>query len=75
MVDTVQLDVRSAYLSMKSSEESIATSSASVGLAEEDYKIKVIRYQSGVGTNLDVMDAQVALTTAKNNYLKSQVQL
>ena len=71
MSDTVQLDVRSTYLSMKAAAQSIETSSASVGLAEEDYKIKVIRYQSGVGTNLDVLDAQVALTTAKNNYLKA----
>ena len=70
-VDTVQLDVRSTYLSLKSSEQSIVTSEASVSLAEEDYKIKVIRYQAGVGTNLDVLDAQNALTTAKNNYLKA----
>ena len=70
-VDSVQLDVRSTYLSLKSSEQSIATSSSAVGLAEEDYKIKVIRYQAGVGTNLDVLDAQVALTTAKNNYLQA----
>jgi len=70
-VDSVQLDVRSTYLNMKSSEQSIQTSSAAVGLAEEDYGIKVIRYQAGVGTNLDVLDAQVALTTAKNNYLKA----
>lgn len=70
-VDGVQLDVRSAYLSLKAAEQSIATSSAAVGLAEEDYKIKVIRYQAGVGTNLDVLDAQLALTTAKNNFLRS----
>jgi outer membrane protein TolC len=70
-VDGVRLDVRSTYLSLKSFEQSIQTSSAAVGLAEEDYKIKVIRYQAGVGTNLDVLDAQVALTTAKNNYLQA----
>jgi outer membrane protein TolC len=70
-VDSVHLDVRQTYLSLKSSEQSIATSSSAVGLAEEDYKIKVIRYQAGVGTNLDVLDAQVALTTAKNNFLKA----
>ena len=70
-VDGVRLDVRSTYLSLKSFEQSIQTSSAAVGLAEEDYKIKVIRYQAGVGTNLDVLDAQLALTTAKNNYLQS----
>ena len=70
-VDGVRLDVRSTYLSLKSFEQSIQTSSAAVGLAEEDYKIKVIRYQAGVGTNLDVLDAQLALTTAKNNYLQA----
>ena len=70
-VDNVRLDVQSTYLNLKSSEQSIETSKAAVGLAEEDYKIKVIRYQAGVGTNLDVLDSQVALTTAKNNYLKA----
>lgn len=70
-VDTVRLDVRSVYLSLKSYDQSIQTSKASVGLAEEDYRIKVIRYRAGVGTNLDVLDAQVALTTAKNNYLQA----
>ena len=70
-VDTVRLDVRSVYLSLKSYDQSIQTSKASVGLAEEDYRIKVIRYRAGVVTNLDVLDAQVALTTAKNNYLQA----
>jgi outer membrane protein len=70
-LDTVRLDVQSAYLSLIASEEAIKTSAAAVGLAEEDYKIKVIRYQAGVGTNLDVLDSQLALTTAKSNYLKS----
>ena len=73
-VDSVQLDVRSTYLSLKAAEQSIATSSSAVGLAEEDYKIKVIRYQAGVGTNLDVLDAQLALTTAKNNFLKAMYE-
>ena len=34
----------------------------------------MIRYQAGVGTNLVVLDAQVALTTAKNNYLKAMYE-
>lgn len=70
-VDDVQLEVRSTYLSLRAAEKSIDTNKAAVGLAEEDYKIKVIRYQAGVGTNLDVIDAQVALVQAKNNYLSS----
>ena len=73
-VDSVQLEVHSTFLSLKSAEQSIQTCSAAVGLAEEDYGIKVIRYQAGVGTNLDVLDAQVALTTAKNNFLKAMYE-
>ena len=30
-----------------------------------------LRYQAGVGTNTDVLDASVALTTAKNNYIQA----
>ena len=71
-VDSARLDVRSTYLSLKSYEQSIQTSSAAIGLAEEDYRIKVIRYNAGVATNLDVLDAQESLTTAKNNYLKAR---
>ncbi|MHC1762571.1 MAG: TolC family protein [Negativicutes bacterium] len=70
-VDSVRLDVRSTYLSLQAYAQSIQTSKASVGLAEEDYRIKVIRYQAGVGTNLDVLDAQESLTKAKNNYLQA----
>jgi outer membrane protein TolC len=73
-VDGVQLETQSIYLTMKSAEQSIQTSSAAVGLAEEDYKIKIIRYQAGVGTNLDVLDAQLALTTAKNNFLRAMYE-
>ncbi len=68
-VDTVQLDVRNNYLSMREAEKRISTSSVAVAQAEEDYRIAVIRYQAGVGTNTDVIDASVALTQAKNNYI------
>lgn len=66
--DSVQLEVRSAYLSMKEAEKRIETSQVAVAQAQEDFKIAQVRYSAGVGTNIDVLDAQVALTTAKNNY-------
>lgn len=69
--DTVQLDVRNAYLSLREAEKRISTSQVAVDKAEEDYKIAQVRYSSGVGTNLDVMDAQVALTQAKTNYTQA----
>ena len=69
--DSVQLDVRNSYLNLREAEKRISTSKVAVDKAEEDYHIAQVRYQAGVGTNLDVMDAQVALTEAKNNYIQA----
>lgn len=69
--DSVQLDVRNSYLSLREAEKRIATSKIAVESAQEDYRISQLRYQAGVGTNIDVMDAQVALTQAQNNYVQA----
>ncbi|HMM20906.1 MAG TPA: TolC family protein [Selenomonadales bacterium] len=69
--DNVALDVRQNYLNMVEADKRIETSSVAVAKAEEDFKIAQVRYAAGVGTNLDVMDAQVALTTAKTNYINA----
>lgn len=69
--DTIQLEVRQAYLNMNEAEKRIQTSSVAVEQAREDFKIAQVRYSAGVGTNLDVIDAQVALTQAQTNYIQS----
>lgn len=65
------LEVRSAYLGLREAEKRIDTTSVAVSQAEEDYRIAQLRYQSGVGTNVDVLDSQVSLTTAQNNYVNA----
>ena len=69
--DNVFLAVRSSYLRLREAEKRIGTASVTVETAEEDYKIALVRYQAGVGTNTDVLDAQVALTQAKTNYVQA----
>jgi outer membrane protein len=69
--DAVQLEVRQAYLNMVEAEKRISTSQVTVEQADEDFKIAQVRYSAGVGTNTDVIDAQVALTQAKNNYIQA----
>ncbi|GMB01318.1 TolC family protein [Pelosinus sp. IPA-1] len=69
--DSVQLDVRQAYLNMSEAEKRIDTNQVAVEKGEEDFKIAQVRYSAGVGTNIDVIDAQVALTQAKNNYIQA----
>ena len=70
-VDLVNLDVRSNYLNLREAEKRIDTTKLAVSQAEEDYRIAQLRYMNGVGTNPDVLDAQVALTDAKTNYLQA----
>ena len=66
--DTLEKDVNDAYIDLKTAEENIKTTEAAVAKAAEDYELEQIRYEEGVGTNLDVMDAQEKLTTARMNH-------
>ncbi|MBQ7704822.1 MAG: TolC family protein [Selenomonadaceae bacterium] len=66
--ETVQLDVQSAFLTLRAAERNISTTRVAIASAEEDFKIAQVRYAAGVVTNLDVTDASDKLTQAKNNY-------
>ena len=66
--DSVELDVRNCYNTMREAEKRITTTQVAVAKAEEDYHIAQVRYEAGVGTNTDVLDAQVALNRARNNF-------
>ncbi|MDO4177681.1 MAG: TolC family protein [Phascolarctobacterium sp.] len=70
-VDQLNLDVRTKYYNMRVAEEQIRSAKSALDAAEEDYRIAKLRYMNGVGTNTDVLDAQVALTNAKTNYLQA----
>ena len=69
--EQIQLEVQSYFLQLRAAEKNIATTQASVALAEENYKISQVRYSAGVGTNLDVMDASRKLTEARSNYFNA----
>ncbi len=69
--DAILLEVRQYYLSMREAEKRIDTSQVAVDQAEENLKIAEVRYNAGVGTNLDVLDAVLALNQAKTNYIQA----
>ena len=68
---SVALDVHNAYRNLKSVIETIGSARKAVDFAEENYKVSSLRFVSGVGTNIEVIDAQVALTQAKTDYLNA----
>ena len=65
-------DVSQAYLNLKTAEQRIATADAEVANAKESLRLLEGRYQSGLGTLLDVLDAQTALLTATTNRVNNQ---
>ena len=71
----IALEVKNAHFILKSARESLVTAKKAMELASENIKIADLRYQSGVGTNLEVIDAQVALTQSSLESLQAQYDL
>jgi outer membrane protein len=69
--DAVELEVRQQYLSMQEAEKRLDTTEVAIAKAEEDLGIAREKYDAGVGTNIDVIDAQLALAQARTNYYQA----
>lgn len=68
-IDAVALQVHQAYLDMKAAEQTINSTRVAVEQGQENFRIATLRYRAGVGINLDVLDAETKLSTARNNYV------
>ena len=67
-LETIELEVHSAYIALKTAEKNIETTAAAVAKAEEEFSIAQVRYVEGVDTNLNVMNAQEKVVETRNNY-------
>jgi len=65
MKTTVKLEVTQAELNLRSAESRLNVAEHQVQTSEEDYRIAKRRYDESVGTNLDVLDARLALTNSR----------
>ncbi|MGH8629946.1 MAG: TolC family protein, partial [Burkholderiales bacterium] len=61
----VELEVRQAFLNLQSAAEELAGADALVAQAQEALRIANVRFQSGVGTNLEVLNAQTSASQAE----------
>lgn len=67
----VQVEVRRAFASMEQASELVAATLKSVQQAEEAARIADVRYKAGSSTQLELLQAQAALTTARTNQLRA----
>lgn len=63
--ESVRLEARSRWADLRATEEEIPAVEQAVTLAREAYAIARVRYSSGLSTQLEVLDADLALTQAK----------
>lgn len=67
----IRFAVEQAFYQLKSNQNNIITTTKEVELATESLRLARLRFQSGVGTQTDVIDAQTALTRARGDRLSS----
>jgi len=71
LADEIRLEVEKNILDLKNAQERIKVAKDAVGQAEENLRINRVRYEEGVGTATEVLDAVTLLTVAETNYYRS----
>ncbi len=69
--NAIRLEVEQGYFSLAANQSNIATSQRALDLATENLDLARMRFQSGVGTQTDVIEAQTELTAARGDYLRA----
>lgn len=65
--DQINVDVRKACLDLKESQTIILSQEDAISEAAEALRLANVKYDNGVGTNLDVLDSQVSLSEVEKN--------
>ena len=75
MKNTIKMEVTQADLYLKSARSRLEVAERQVAESEEDYRIAVRRYEEQVGTNLEVLDARLALTKSRTEKVDSRYDI
>lgn len=67
----ITLEVKQAFYNFQAAKQSITAAQENVTQAEKTYEIINTRYRSGLATNLEFMDVQLAAMQARTNYLSA----
>jgi len=68
---TVQAELEIRLSNVQDSKKRIEVQSKTIGVAERSYKISALRFKEGIGSRLELTDAELQLNKAKTNYLQA----
>ncbi len=66
----VEFDVRQAYIRVQNAIAKMSRESANVEVANESLRLTSLRFREGLGTQADLLDAQLALTLAETQLVQ-----
>lgn len=69
--NNIQREIAESKINLSNSIRNVASQTENVTLAEEVYEVTRIKYQEGVGSNFEVVDANTSLKEAQTNYLNA----
>jgi outer membrane protein TolC len=72
--DDIRLEVEQAYDQINQAKRALDLQRETIQQAEEGMRIANLRYQTGVGTQLEILSAQTALTDARTNLARAVYQ-
>ena len=66
--NSIDLSIAQSRIKLQDNMEALEASSENMALAREVYEVSRIKYQEGVGSNIEVIDAEIAYQQAETNY-------
>ncbi|HZD05099.1 MAG TPA: TolC family protein, partial [Longimicrobiales bacterium] len=69
--ESVRLEVQQAWQSLQSADERIEASRSNVRRAERALEIAQTRFENGLATQVELNDAELAVTRARTNYAQA----
>ena len=70
VIDQIAVDIRQGCLDLKQAQAIIDSQKDNIDEAREALKISNVSYDNGAGTNLNVLDAQLSLSQAEENFVQ-----
>ena len=67
----IRAEVEVRVLTFRESKKRIEVQSKTIAVAERSYQISLLRFREGIGSRLELTDAELQLNKAKTNYLQA----
>ncbi|NTV98370.1 MAG: TolC family protein [Chlorobiaceae bacterium] len=71
LMANIRAEIEIRISNFRESQKRIEVQSKTISVAERSYKISLLRFREGIGSRLELTDAELQLNKAKTNYLQA----